>query len=82
VEFTYVRCNVDTSEALDSFMLYLIWVRELHLERVDFALDSKRVVDYFNKGGSDVTDLGDVIGECHCVIDVNFENMLNSIKDK
>jgi hypothetical protein len=41
--------NVDrhTGEAL-SFLLALRWLQELlHLDIVDFELDSKRVVDYF-----------------------------------
>jgi ribonuclease HI len=44
-------CSVDTGEAL-GLLHALTWVRELHLERVVFVLDSKRVVDYFNKGGT------------------------------
>jgi hypothetical protein len=31
---------------------------------VDFALDSKTVVDYFHKGGSNITEFGDVLNEC------------------
>ncbi|CAJ2674072.1 unnamed protein product [Trifolium pratense] len=54
-------CNVDIGEALG--LLHAIkWVSELQLDAVDFALDSKLLVDYFNKGGCDITEFGDIIG--------------------
>ncbi|MCI32028.1 cytochrome P450, partial [Trifolium medium] len=53
-------CNVDVGEALG--VLHAInWVHELQLEGVDFALNSKKVVDYFHKGRNDVTEFGDVV---------------------
>ncbi|CAJ2655005.1 unnamed protein product [Trifolium pratense] len=54
-------CNVDIGEALGLFHA-IKWVSELQLDAVDFALDSKLVVDYFNKGGCDITEFGDIIG--------------------
>ncbi|PNX79569.1 cytochrome p450 [Trifolium pratense] len=53
-------CNVDKGEALG--LLYAInWVHDLQLEGVDFALASKKMVDYFHKGGN-VSEFGDVDG--------------------
>jgi ribonuclease HI len=45
---------VDFGEALGLFHA-IKWVNELQLDGVDFTLDSKLVVDDFNKGGLDVT---------------------------
>jgi ribonuclease HI len=30
------------------------WIHELQLQRVDFAPDSKTLVDYFHKGGTNI----------------------------
>ncbi|CAJ2637916.1 unnamed protein product [Trifolium pratense] len=68
-------CNVDIGEALG--LLHAIkWVSELQLDAVDFALDSKLVVDYFNKGGCDITEFGDIIGECKRYFSLFFTNSL------
>jgi ribonuclease HI len=66
-------CNVSLGEALGLFHA-INWVRELQLERVDFALDSKIVVDYFNKGGNDMTEFGDVLKECKSRFNLYFQN--------
>jgi ribonuclease HI len=66
-------CSVDLGEALGLFHA-INWVHELQLQRVDFALDSKTVVDYFHKGGSDVTEFGDVLNECIRRFKSYFEN--------
>ncbi|PNX84366.1 estradiol 17-beta-dehydrogenase, partial [Trifolium pratense] len=56
-------CNVDIGEALGLLYAIINWVHDLQLEGVDFALDSKRVVDYFHKGMNDATEFGDVLVE-------------------
>ncbi|KAK2375403.1 hypothetical protein QL285_076294 [Trifolium repens] len=51
-------CNVDLGEALS--LLYAIrWVQELQLVNVDFAMDSKTVVDQFHAKGIVLTELLD-----------------------
>ena len=34
------------------------WIDDLQLINVDLEVDSKKVVDYFNKGGGDITKFG------------------------
>jgi hypothetical protein len=41
---------------------------------VDFALDSKTMVGYFDKGGSDITEFGDVLNKCIRSFKSYFEN--------
>jgi hypothetical protein len=41
---------------------------------VDIALDSKIVVDYFNKEGNDMREFGDVLKECSRRFNLYFEN--------
>jgi ribonuclease HI len=53
-------CSVDVGEALGLYHA-IGWVHELQLENVDFEVDSKSVVDYFNKGRGDVTEFGSIM---------------------
>ena len=40
------------------------WVQELQLSNVDFEMDAKKVVDYFNKGRNDISEFGAGMDEC------------------
>jgi len=53
-------CSVDVGEALGLHHA-IRWICELQLTNVDFEVDSKRVVDYFNKGRGDVTKFGSIM---------------------
>ncbi|RHN43816.1 hypothetical protein MtrunA17_Chr8g0391961 [Medicago truncatula] len=66
-------CSSDVGEALG---LYhdIQWVRELQLSNVDFEMDAKKVVDYFNKGRNDISEFGAVMDECRKNSIDYFEN--------
>jgi len=52
-------CDMVVREALG--LSYAIkWVQELQLTIVDFELDAKRVIDYFNSGSNDISEFGDI----------------------
>lgn len=34
------------------------WIHDLRLTNVDFEIDSKKVVDFFNRGRRDITEFG------------------------
>jgi ribonuclease HI len=64
---------VDLAEALS--LLYAIrWVQELQLVNVDFAMDSKTVVDQFHAKGIVLTEVGGVLKECKHLFSLYFEN--------
>jgi hypothetical protein len=64
---------VDLGEALS--LLYAIrWVQELQLVNVDFAMDSKTVVDQFHAKGIVLIEVGDVLKECKHLFSLYFEN--------
>jgi hypothetical protein len=50
------------------------WVHELQLQRVDFAPDSKTLVDYFHKGGTNISEFGNVLNECIRSLKSYFKN--------
>ena len=50
-------CALDIGEA--SGLSHTIqWVHELQFPNVDFELDAKRVVDYFNSGSNGILEFG------------------------
>jgi hypothetical protein len=49
-------------------------VQELQLTNVDFELDAKKVVDYFHRGSSDVSEFGAILEECKRCRNLYFEN--------
>jgi hypothetical protein len=56
-------CVSDIGEAL-SLSQAIQWVYDLQLPNVDFELDAKRVVDYFNTGNNDIPEFGAIIDDC------------------
>ncbi|XP_039691241.1 uncharacterized protein [Medicago truncatula] len=66
-------CSSDVGEALGLYHA-IQWVRELQLSNVDFELDAKKVVDYFNKGGNDISEFGAIMDECRKNCNDCFEN--------
>ncbi|AES74135.1 hypothetical protein MTR_3g116210 [Medicago truncatula] len=56
-------CSLDVGEAL-SLHHDIQWVRELQLSNVDFEFDTKKVVDYFNKGNNDISEFGAIMDKC------------------
>ena len=66
-------CSSDIGEAL--VLSHAIrWVRDLQLTNVDFELDAKKVVDYYNSGGNDIFKFGAIINECRKCCNSFFEN--------
>jgi hypothetical protein len=63
----------DVGEALGLFHA-IEWVHELQLSNVDFELDAKKVVDYFNGGRNDVSEFGAIVDDCRTKCNVYFEN--------
>ena len=56
-------CEPGIGEALG--LSYAIqWAYELQLTNVDFEMDAKRVVDYYNKGSDDISEFGAIIDDC------------------
>jgi len=53
-------CPVDIGEALRLYHA-IRWINKLQLTNVDFEVDSKTVVDYFNKGRGDITEFGSIM---------------------
>ena len=49
------------------------WVHELQLRNVDFELDAKKVVDYYNRGRNDISEFGAIVDECKRRCCVYFE---------
>jgi len=66
-------CAPDLGEAL-GLLQAIHWVHELQLSNVDFKMDAKKVVDYFNKGSNDVSEFGVIVDECRRCCNVYFEN--------
>ena len=66
-------CSSDVGEALGLYHA-IQWVRELQLSSVDFELDAKKVLDYFNKGGNDISEFGVIMDECRKNCNDCFEN--------
>jgi len=56
-------CASDVGEAL-GLSHSIRWVHELQLTNVDFELDAKKVVDYFNRGNNYITEFGAIVEEC------------------
>jgi len=50
------------------------WVHELQLTNVDFEMDVKRVVDYYNKGSNDISEFSAIIDDCRRRCCYWFEN--------
>jgi hypothetical protein len=69
------RCEVHVGEAIG--VLYALnWMHELNLGPVDFALDSKRVVDSFFSSRPGHTEFGDFVKNCKSCFS-NFYNDLS-----
>jgi hypothetical protein len=48
-------CNVNIGEDL-GLLFAINWVHDLQLEEVDFALESRIVIDYFHKEKNNITE--------------------------
>jgi len=55
-------CSLKVGEAMGLFHA-IQWVHELQLANVDFEIDAKKVVDYFNRGSNYVSEFGAIIDE-------------------
>ncbi|XP_024628786.1 uncharacterized protein [Medicago truncatula] len=66
-------CSIDVGEAM-GLSHAIQWVHELLLTNVDFELDAKKVVDYFNRGNNDITEFGAIVEECRRSCNLYFEN--------
>ncbi|AES60782.2 hypothetical protein MTR_3g111390 [Medicago truncatula] len=66
-------CESGIGEALG--LSYAIqWVHELKLTNVDFEMDAKRVVDYYNKVSNDISEFSATIDDCRRRCCYWFEN--------
>jgi ribonuclease HI len=66
-------CSTDVGEGL-GLSHAIRWVHALQLTNVDFELDAKKVVDYFNNGSNDITEFGVIVEECRRSCNLHFEN--------
>jgi hypothetical protein len=51
------------------------WVHELKLTNVNFELDAKKVVDYFKRGGNDISEFGAIVEDCRRSCNLYFKNI-------
>jgi hypothetical protein len=56
-------CSLDIGEALGLFHA-IHWMHDLQLTNMDFELDAKKVVDYYNRGSNDISEFGAINDEC------------------
>lgn len=56
-------CSSDIDEAL-GLSHAIHWLCDLQLTNMDFGLDAKEVVDYYNRGSNDISEFGAIIDEC------------------
>lgn len=66
-------CFIENGEAMG--LLHVInLVHDLQLSNVDFELDMKIVVDYFNNGNNNITKFGTILHECKRCCNLFFTN--------
>jgi ribonuclease HI len=66
-------CDVAIGEAV-SLHTTLEWVSDLQFDNVDFALDSKKVVDSFHTCVVDNSEFGCIINACRQLFYDRFQN--------
>jgi hypothetical protein len=67
------KCSVPLGEALG--LLYVFqWLRDLGLDYIDFASDSKMVIDTFHHQRPDVTEFGQVMSTTRSFFTSSFTN--------
>lgn len=66
-------CTPEVGEA-HGLSYAIIWVHDLQITNVDFDMDAKKVVDYFNKGHNDISESGVIVEECRRNFAAYFEN--------
>jgi hypothetical protein len=66
-------CDVDVGEDVGLHTTFQ-WLVALHYDIVDFALDSKIVVDCFNSNLEHSSELGCIIHACRQLFACNFQN--------
>lgn len=66
-------CDIDLGEAV-GLHTALQWVSNLQFDNVDFALDSKRVVDCINCDVDGISEFGCIISTCRCLLQNSFQN--------
>jgi ribonuclease HI len=66
-------CEVDVREDVSLHTAFQ-WLVALHYDNVDFALDSKTVVDCVNSNLEHSSDLGCIIHACRQLFACNFQN--------
>jgi hypothetical protein len=67
------KCSVPLGEALG--LLYVLqWLRDLSLDHVDLASDSKTVTDAFHKQPPDITEFGQVLSTARRIFTSSFTN--------
>lgn len=73
VLWSHPKVSTDVGEVLGLFHA-MQWVHELQLPNVDFELNAKKVVDYFNGERNDVSEFGAIVDDCRRRSNVYFEN--------
>lgn len=66
-------CDVDMGEAV-GLHTTLEWTSNLQLDNIDFALDSKKVVNAFRTGVNDNSEFGCIIYACRQLFHNRFQN--------
>jgi len=66
-------CLVDVSEAL-GLCQAMQWVADLGFDGTDFSLDSKIVLDVFNRDNNNNDEFGNIIHHCRQLFNTSFNN--------
>jgi hypothetical protein len=66
-------CDVAVGEAI-GFHTALKWMSDLHYDNVDFALNSKIVVDHFRSYVEDDSEFGCIMHACRQLFENSFQN--------
>jgi len=66
-------CDVDVGEVI-GFHTVLRWMTDLHYDNIDFALDSKIVVDHFRSSVEDDSEFGCIMHACRQLFENSFQN--------
>lgn len=63
-------CLRRLSGSLSFAQRFIYWVTYLHLDNIDFVLDSKKVVEYFSTNNNDITKFVCIMNACKLVFSI------------
>jgi ribonuclease HI len=67
------KCSIPLGEAMGLFVA-LQWLRDLHLDHIDFALDSETITKAFHHHQPDISEFGQVMADARRLFSSSFTN--------